>query len=154
MLLTDATPIIESLFGHIRGIASCLRCLDTGLWFDAHGQLVDCPYLGTAAHAEPNDAAQRIHRSIMILRHNHYPVGHLHFDIARTLTFYTTDKPCPRGELLERNFGWIKGSDKNRLRKFHEVIEQLRSNWYLPIGSRKDVPNGYWIITDQDDFRE
>jgi hypothetical protein len=42
----------------------------------------------------------------------------------------------------------------NQLRKFHAAIEELRRVWMLPIGSRKDSPAGYWIITDVKDFEE
>ena len=34
------------------------------------------------------------------------------------------------------------------------MIEDLRSEWLLPVGARKDDPSGYWIITDAADFAE
>jgi hypothetical protein len=75
------------------------------------------------------------------------------FDVARILTFFTTEKPCSRQKIFDVFYTDTNLTEANRLRKFHGIIEELRTVWLMPVGSRKPEPCGYWIITELEDFK-
>ena len=130
----------------------CSRCGDLGVWMTPAGAAAVCPVIQMGQpHVEPNAAAKLIERATRSLAFRELPILTLPFEVARTLSYSTSSEPCDREYLLNKHFGWQSAS---RLRKFHYVIEELRSGWLLPIGSRKEEPFGYWIITDEADFKD
>jgi len=126
----------------------CFACGDLGLiWTD--GRVSTCWRLRAGAvHNRPNEAAQMIERAVRNLMIAKRPIDQHVFHVAQSLIGFTSDRPCKRDVLIERHFTFSASS----LRKFHETIETLRKEWVLPVGSRKESPGGYWIITDIDDF--
>lgn len=141
-LTTDHCPL---------STARCRRCQGLGLWIEPSGSVVECPEIAIGnVHTDPNPAAAVIRRSIDRLRFNKIAVNALDFEVAKALIDYTSQKPCPRDVLLGKMFTWTTAP----LRQFHYRIEDLRRIWLLPVGSRKDPPAGYWIITELEDFAE
>lgn len=131
----------------------CGRCNDLGVWLTPVGVIAECPVLqlGQNDHAPLSDAAKTILRAGRLLAERKVIANPNTFRIARALSRVTTDKPLSRQDLIDGYFQWSSNSGK--LRELHSTIEELRSVWLLPIGSRKSMPYGYWIITDESDFR-
>lgn len=130
----------------------CERCGDLGININSSGLVVTCPDIALQRpHSQPNQAAKIIERATRSLMFRKVPVNPLSFDVARALSRRTTDVPAPRQTLLDKYFGW---ASNQRLRKFHFVIEELRSVWLLPVASRKGTPHGYWIATEEADFAD
>lgn len=131
--------------------ATCNRCLDLGIYIGPSSNAFEpCPniVLGNE-HAEPSPVAQIIQDAVM---RQQIPADTHLFEIVRTLAMYTTEEPCPGDELIDRHFAYSDGSHESKRRKLSRSIERLRVDWVLPVGSRKDQPSGYWIMTDQVDF--
>ncbi|MEO8649161.1 MAG: hypothetical protein ABI539_08350 [Acidobacteriota bacterium] len=147
--------IDEPLFDTARfGRYACDRCFDLGIWLTPRSGVEVCPNIRVGApHAEPNEAAVMIRTAAEHLRENKQSVNTQTFDVARLLSKFTSADPCPRQHILKNFFSYLPMTEANQLRKFHAVVEDLRRNWALPVGSRKDAPAGYWIITDLDDFK-
>lgn len=136
--------------------------MSTDLLFDAYDRCHECGDIGftvdgdasrwcwrakaTSAHNPPNAAARMLRRAVEHLMVRKLRIDAQHFSIASMLTRFTTDAPFDKARLLESHFTLP-------LRNFHYVIEDLRRIWLLPIGSRKFAPSGYWIITDEADFK-
>lgn len=131
----------------------CSRCNTNGFWLTPMGIVTECPnwQLRYNDHPAPTPAAEAILRAGKRLQFAGLKANPVALDVARALTRGTTAEPVDRQTLLDRYFGWAASQ---RLRKFHHVIEELRSVWLLPVGSRKSKPHGYWLIVDEVDFRE
>lgn len=128
----------------------CFHCGDLGFDVGADGTVSTCWRLRAgAAHNAPNAAAAMIERACRSLMIEKVAIDQHCFHVAKTLTQYAADRPCNRDWLIDAHFRHTP----SRLRGLATVIERLRSVWLLPVGSRKDTPSGYWIITDADDFR-
>lgn len=141
----------EPLFN--RDLYPCDICLDLGLWLTPKGDVQICPVRARGdRHHEPNEAAGMIHRSVGDLKRSNTPIDSRLFEIAKMLTNFDSAAPCLRKNILDTFFDYLPMSPANQLRKFHASVEELRRIWLLPIGSRKDAPSGYWIITDVEDF--
>lgn len=133
------------------GAATCWVCFDTRLWIMPNGRLGRCHRLESGApHNACSRSAEILYRAAMRLREpSGRSINALAFSVAVRLAQFTSARPCPRDQILEMFFTY---SARNRLRNFHAVIEELRRVWLLPVGSRKEEPAGYWIITDEADF--
>ena len=146
------TPLFDTA---IYGRFTCDRCFDLGIWMTPMGDIQRCPNIAVGNdHIEPTKAATMIYDATEFLRERSIPANPIAFDIARMLARYTSEYPCPRSTILRAFFSYLPMSESIQIRKFHGVVEELRKNWQLPVGSRKDAPSGYWIITDVDDFAE
>jgi hypothetical protein len=133
----------------------CTICSDFGMWLTPKGDVLPCPVIARGDyHNAPNAAAMLVHGSLAALKQADARIDSRQFELARKLSSFATDRPCDRREILSEFFSYLPMSDANQLRKFHAAIEDLRRVWLLPIGSRKDAPSGYWIITDQKDFEQ
>ncbi len=133
---------------------TCNRCFDTGLWLTENNQVEACPVLVlTRAHNLPNAESRLLRRSAELVKDRKIYINPQAFDLARLLTNFDSLSPCPRQEIFETFYDSSVLTYPNQLRKFHALIEELRSIWLLPIGSRKTAPSGYWIITDLQDFK-
>lgn len=129
----------------------CFHCDDLGFTLRGAASPVNCFRVAAGAqHNAPNDAAGLIRRSVDCLFHEGQTIDPHLFEIAKILSRSTTDRPCRRDRLVDANFNY----SKNPLRAFHKTIERLRGEWLLPVGSRKEEPSGYWIITEMSDFSE
>ena len=73
------------------------------------------------------------------------PIDAQHFEIAKLLTRFSSERPFDKAKTLELHYPMP-------LRGFMGIVEDLRKVWLLPIGARKQPPSGYWIITDEDAF--
>lgn len=135
--------------------ARCGLCLDTDIHLTTGNQVAVCPNLFAigAPHRPANPSAYLFVRAAMRLQSIPVEINPFAFALAQILTAFQSENPCKRLDLLEFFFGDTNLTPNNRLRKFHEMIEQLRKIWLLPIGSRKDRPSGYWIITELEDFK-
>lgn len=132
----------------------CYQCGDTGLWAQPNGTIATCPRLVNGApHNEPSAAAKMFQRAVRGLADRKVDLDHHAFDVAKTLVKYSTANPCERRVLIRRHFLHVNG-ERSQIRKLQGVIEDLRRTWLLPVGSRKEEPSGYWIITDAADFAE
>lgn len=133
----------------------CTICDDFGMWLTPKGDVLTCPVIARGdEHHDANAAAQLVHKAIQAMKHEAIAVDSRQFGLAKKLSQYTSDSPCDRRQILAEYFSYLPMTEANQLRKFHAEIEQLRRVWLLPIGSRKDAPSGYWIITDQKDFEQ
>lgn len=128
----------------------CHECRDIGFSI-VSGEIRECFRLnGGVAHNGPTPGGTVLRRcSERLLRKNIVPDTH-HFLVARRLAEFSKDRPCDTRQLLDQLFGF----SKDPLRKFTDVVEQLRRVWLLPVGSRRGRPAGYWIITEAGDFAE
>lgn len=132
----------------------CITCSDLGYWVEPGGSVTRCPSIVMQRpHNEPGPAQTIVARAIARLKRESRLVDAQHFVVLRYLVAFNGLAPCPRTELLERFFLYIDGH-LARQRKFHALIEDLRKIWLLPVGSRKEQPSGYWIITELPDFKE
>lgn len=151
MLNAVATPEPMPLLTHITSVV-CHRCGDLGIRWEPSGRIAVCPVIQLGLdHPEPNAAAQMLRTRVGKLQSRGIAINSLSFDVARALTYATSGSPTPRQTLLNKYYGW---ASSQLLRKFHATIEELRTIWLLPVGSRKELPHGYWIITNEDDFSE
>jgi len=146
---TAATSVQASFPGIDR--VACDRCFDLGIYIGPSSNAFEpCPNIVLGReHAEPSPVAQIVQDAVM--RQKIPADSHL-FEIVRTLAMYTTDDPCPGNVLIDRHFAFSNGSSETKRRQVSAAIERLRVDWVLPVGSRKDQPSGYWIMTDQVDF--
>lgn len=128
----------------------CIECRDIG-FVVKDGLPVRCWRKNAGApHNAPNPAATILQKCVDYMQFRKLAAEPHAFEIARLLCRFDGSNPCRRGELIEKKFGYVK----NSLRAFHAVVETLRRDWLLPVGSRKDAPSGYWIITTADEFAE
>ncbi|MEQ1644893.1 MAG: hypothetical protein ABL959_15700 [Pyrinomonadaceae bacterium] len=138
----------------IFGPGECDRCFGIGLRISPMGRVEKCPTLQLGdSHLELSLEAKRIVRAVEILERQKMIADTIHCEVARTLAKYSIDKPCSARELGDRLFSYVLG-DENRRRAVTLSIRFLRDTWLLPVGSRKHAPTGYWIITNETDFRE
>lgn len=129
----------------------CGRCGDTGVWLTPAARIEVCPKIQLGErHNIPNAAAQAIARAGKLLNFRGLTANPHAFNVARALTRFTSAAPCPRQKLIDKYFQW---AGTQNLRHLHSAIESLRSVWLLPVGSRKKQPHGYWIITDEADYK-
>lgn len=142
------------LFRTVAERTSCERCFDTGIWLTPRNEVAVCPNVQLGKpHREPNEASLILRRSTNLLFEKQIWIQAQAFDLARLLTNFTTENPCPRQEIFATFYGATNLSESNQLRKFHSLIEELQKIWLLPVGARKNEPSGYWIITDLADFK-
>lgn len=129
----------------------CFECMDMGFVVSKDGEFSWC-WRGRAGaeHNKQSPAAFVLQRAVEQLRIAKLPVEPHVFHVARHIAAGTSAEPIRREKLIEGNFGY----SKSPLRMFHKVVEILRAEWLLPVGSRKAAPAGYWICTDQKDFAE
>lgn len=128
----------------------CERCFDTRLWITFSGRVEACPRNAERWHPPANAASQMLARAMS--SGNGRPSG-MAFDFARMLTHFSSADPCPTQAALGYMFGDTLLTHTVQLRKLAYVVEELRHVWRLPVGSRKDAPAGYWIITDLEDCK-
>lgn len=130
-------------------VVRCFHCGDLGFVLGTDGLVSTCwRQRAGAPHNAPSAAALLIERACRSLMIEKLPIDQHCFHVAKTLTQYATDRPCDRDWLIDAHFRHTRSS----LRSLASTIERLRSVWLMPIGSRKEEPSGYWIITDADDF--
>lgn len=136
------------LFDSIR---RCFSCEDIGITISNSLGIHKCWRITSGApHNEPNDASLTLHRTVENLIRRRIAINPHTFQIAAYLCRYSSAEPCKRDRLSESFFQ--HASDPKRA--LAKTIETLRHEWLMPIGSRKELPSGYWIITDVEDFSE
>jgi len=132
----------------------CTRCYSLGAWLTPKGVITECPnlQLGLADHPVLTDEARAILRAGRHLARRGIIANDLSFRLARSLALKaSSNDPANRDDLIKQHFEWARST---KLRMLAHHIEELRGLWLLPVGSRKQVPHGYWIITDERDFKE
>lgn len=133
----------------IKLIPRCFSCHDVGFDVSKEGIISTCWRAKAGAeHNEANEASKMIARAIHQLMIEKVAVEPHVFAVARTLTQYTTAAPCKGSRLEDLHFSHVKDSR----RECSATMETLRKVWLLPVGSRRESPAGYWIISDLDDF--
>lgn len=151
--MNTATRQDTPMFPVLPFIPQCDLCFGIGLRINPAGKVEQCPTLQmNLEHRELSPAGLRIVRAVEVLGRQKIEVDAVLFDIARSLANYTTHQPCSSRELIERHFSYVTGSENQR-RKVTNAIHDLQDTWLLPVGSRKEKPFGYWIITEPTDFR-
>lgn len=138
-----------------RSTVACYKCLDVGWQVSPQGSVQRCPSMILDADGHPplSAAGARISKTVDWMRSNTVPVDSYFFEIARTLASATADRPMHRDVLIENHFSYVRGPENQR-RKLTEAVRHLLEVWLLPVGSSKRKPYGYWIITDEADFRD
>ncbi len=133
--------------------SKCGRCHDAGVWLTPAGNIEVCPKIqvGDIPHNEPNKAAKLLERAGRSLLFRKIKPSQHAFNVARALTRFSTEKPCTAQKLIDRYFAW---GGNQQLRHLAKAVEELRSVWLMPIGSRKHQPYGYWIIEDEADYKQ
>lgn len=143
--MTNNTPTLFSM------TPRCPACGDIGLELDATGTPTRCWRIkANAVHNEPTPAGTVVASALENLRRERQMINAHDLDVAKTLAKYTSAQPAKKERLIECHFSYSASS----LRLFHSAIERLRREWLLPVGSRKDRPSGYWIITEIGDFAD
>lgn len=128
-------------------VPRCFECGDLGFRL-ADGMPHQCWRVrANAPHNDPNPAALMLRRAVDRLFKYGVPIDVQHFEIAKLLTRFSSERPFDKAKTLELHYPMP-------LRSFMGIVEDLRKVWLLPIGARKHPPSGYWIITDEDAFRE
>lgn len=152
-MFTDVADQASSYLPYILEPTDCDRCFRIGLRIHPNGHVERCPSLQLGdRHVELSEQGKRITRAVeRLVRHN-VEVDTIHFDIARSIAQYDTDRPCSSRELIDRHFRYIDGSENQR-RAVTKAVRYLRDIWFLPVISRKERPAGYWIATSEADFR-
>jgi hypothetical protein len=126
----------------------CQYCWDTGLWMPA-GRVSVCPDLTLPSHVISSIRANIIAREATRVQDLCKHLNENEFDIARFLTHFEKDTPCPREKLDYLLHGKITLQTARAVMK---LIEILRSLWMLPVGSSRVPPAGYWIITESKEY--
>lgn len=130
-------------------VPRCFACDDTGFELSSEGIISTCWRVRAGAvHNEPSEAAKMIARATHHLMIERVAIDRHVFDIAKTLARHTSAMPCKRDRLIDIHFG----HSTSDVRNCAAAIETLRKVWLLPVGSRKESPSGYWIITETADF--
>jgi hypothetical protein len=124
--------------------SACDRCLDTGIALDKAGHPIRCDAHDDAF--EFSEAAVRLSARLWLRLDQRKPVDARTVRIARLLTHATFDCPL-QGKVLRSYF------DMNE-RDVKGIIEELRAEWVLPIGSRRMPPYGYYWITSPEEFKD
>lgn len=124
--------------------SSCHECADLGFTIQ-QGLKRLCWRRAAIDHLPPNEAARMLDRAVDHLHERKIVIDHHAFEMAKVLTRYASAQPFDKADILTTHLA-------QSLRSFHHIIEDLRKVWLLPVGSRKETPAGYWIITDQTDF--
>jgi hypothetical protein len=159
-MFIDTSHVRESENFTLPFSTSCDRCFNLGYRIHPQGGVEQCPVIQSSEpHPEISPAGKIIDRSIRLLIHRRLEVDQVHFDIARTLAAWSAEKPCTNDELVRRHFGYANGaSEVNRQeaarRRVAKAVRFLREIWFLPVGSRKDKPSGYYICTTEPEFKE
>jgi HD superfamily phosphohydrolase len=138
----------------------CDRCFDTGLWLTETGHIGECPKRAFSKdHPDPNAASEMLRHVVTrcyaaaSANKTVFRPDPMAFDLARSLTHFTSQSPCPTEKLLDYFFCDKHLNRSQQLRIFAYTIEELRNVWALPVGSRKAKPSGYWIITSLEDCK-
>lgn len=124
--------------------SACRKCLDTGVALDRAGHPIRCD-----AHAnafEFSEAAVRLSVRLWLMVSQQKAVDARTVRIARLLAHATFDRPL-QGKLLRSHFDMTE-------RDLKGVIETLRAEWVLPIGSRRVPPYGYYWIDSPEEFKD
>lgn len=122
----------------------CYECLDTNIAITLLG-VTPCTSC-TGARERRNTAAWRLARCVFQRQERKQEIDLLVLNVARILTHFTSETPLSR-ELIEVH---LRLSE----RYVKKIIEKLRKEWLLPVGSRKLQPSGYWIISSAAEFIE
>lgn len=142
-------PLFNAL-PHLK--ARCGACLDTMIFRRPNGEITTCPRkCGTPI----SQAARQLHHAIFERVAKRLWIDPQAFDLARILTHYTAANPCKR-ERLEKTF-FAEHPDAETgdgERKIKGLIETLRHDWLLPVGSSKRPPYGHWIMTSAQELHE
>lgn len=136
-------PVAPPSPGHVSIAAECRACLDTGITLPPNYELGACAVCHTATQTRAGSMLwdRFVYREVA-----NKSLVPMTIAIGRVLTHYRSEMPCPR-EALEGYFDLSERMVKKR-------IEELRKEWLLPIGSRKDEPHGYWFISTAAEFLE
>lgn len=138
----------EPLFDQYK---ECHVCRGIGLWELPNGQIGQCPNLIVSSIDHTyTGTARMIRRAVMRLKFRGFDVNSHLYGLVLFLRTFTSERPCDREKLLAMQFKYAP--EASRLRHLHKAIEDLRRDWLLPVGSRKDDPASYWIITEMNDF--
>lgn len=124
--------------------AACSNCLDTGIALDKAGHPVRCD--AHDASFEFSEAAVRLSVRLWLMVDKQKTVDARTVRIARLLTHATFDRPL-QGKLLRAHFDMAE-------RDLKGVVEELRAEWGLPIGSRRMPPYGYYWIATSEEFKD
>lgn len=124
--------------------AKCFECLDTNLEITLYG--VQACQACVGARESRSHAATMLARIAFRRVEKGQPLDPMLIQIARILTFFTSEQPLP-GAMIETHL-------RLDYRTAKKMIETLRREYLLPIGSRKGDPNGYWIMTTAAEFIE
>lgn len=122
----------------------CFECLDTNLQIGLYG--VQACDKCSGARLSRSNAATMLARVIFNRLERKQTVEPMLVQLARILTRFSSENPMP-GAMLEVHL-------RLDYRTAKSMIETLRRDYLLPIGSRKGQPNGYWIMTTATEFIE
>lgn len=146
---------VTDLYYRVVPVTACPRCLDTGVWLSPRNEVLVCPKIQLGEkHADANESSLILRKSANRMFREKKFIHAFEFELARVLTHYSNTFPCQRDHLFDFLFADTNLDFRGKLRKFHSLVEALRKDWLLPIGSRKTDPSGYWIITELRDYKD
>src|SRR5438045_3575544 len=116
-MLAETTRVESGYLPFVWTPTHCDRCFGIGLRIAPQGCIEQCPSLQLGdSHVELSEEGKRIVRAVDMLRRRGLDPDVIHFDIARSLSRYDTDRPCSTQELIGRHFEYVDGAE-NRRRK-------------------------------------
>lgn len=141
-IIISENPVPEFAY-HVS--IKCYDCFDSGLVNNQKTIGIVTRCFNCFEHLFFSAAATKFQAVVLDLQSRDKTIDDALFFLAQTLTPFTSEKPVSRLYLQT----WLKHKDERTTKK---LIERLRTEWLLPIGSRKHEPMGHWIITDATDF--
>jgi biotin operon repressor len=121
---------------------NCALCFDSKLIISDH-RLALCERCGPTDY-QYEAACQRLLEVALDRQERGSLINPLIFDAARALVRTSAARPLP-GPVLQKFLGASE-------REVKGVIEALRADWLLPIGSSRKAPAGYFWITTPAEF--
>lgn len=122
--------------------STCVECHDTGIMLTVKGP-VRC--LAHPAEFPFSEAAVRLSVRLWWMQDQQKAVNPLALRIARFLTHATFERPI-QGKALRDFFGLSR-------RTVSDLVEHLRTEWALPVGSFREPPYGYYWMRSPEEFK-
>ncbi|MBX7170177.1 MAG: hypothetical protein K1X72_04415 [Pyrinomonadaceae bacterium] len=141
---------IENPLKKILPDSKCERCFDSGVWLTPRNKVEICPNLQLGLnHQSPNIASFLFSRAAHQLNEISVWVSPFCFELARILTQYSAENPCPHTALIDCFYADTNLTQDEKQRKLEGLFAELKEVWILPIGCRENEPKGYWIDVNQ-----
>jgi hypothetical protein len=133
----------------------CPNCWNSGLVFSPSKTIQVCPRIQMNPKAHPiNSASRFIQKASTFLNDRVIALNELQFDLARILCNFTSSRPIKCRELEQYFLGFTALDAEAKRRKILAMVSDLKGKWNLPVGSSRSAPEGFWMISTLEEFKE